>query len=224
VPVIDIGDHHIEYTVKVGTSRRYTYFRFNSDRTLEIVLPRGRRVDLDRTIRTRRTWIVKQFEQMSRSRRILGEDHIMFDGEYLKLVFVGSQEKEWLFHDAARKEVIVMSSQRTRVRELVRRWFLRETSRYVVAKLGELSEKLDVKYRRADVRQIRNWGYCTKDGRLSFNWQMIALPERLREYIILHELAHLSEFNHSPAFKGKLAALCPDYRQRERELDRITSL
>ena len=120
--------------------------------------------------------------------------------------------------------MIVRSSQRSRVRELVRRWFLKETSRYVVRKLGELSEGLGVKYRRADVRQIRNWGYCTRDGRLSFNWQLIALPERLREYVILHELAHLSEFNHSPAFKGRLAAFCPDYRQREKELDRIASL
>jgi predicted metal-dependent hydrolase len=106
----------------------------------------------------------------------------------------------------------------------VRRWFLRETSRYVVGKLETLSTVLGVKYRRADVRQIKNWGYCTRDGRLSFNLQLIALPERLREYVILHELAHLSEFNHSSAFKGRLAAFCPDYRQRERELDKIVTL
>ncbi len=224
MPVISIGEHRIEYSVKEGTSRRYTYFRFRADRTLEIVVPRGRRVDIDSTIRNRQTWIVRQFEEMSRSRRILADDEVMFDGEHLRLVFEESQEREELVHDPVRKEVIVRSSDRSRVRELVRRWFLRETSRYVVRKLGEISEALEVKYRRADVRQIRNWGYCTKDGRLSFNWQLIALPERLREYIILHELAHLSEFNHSPAFKDRLAAYCPDYRQREKELDRIVSL
>jgi predicted metal-dependent hydrolase len=224
VPVIQIGTHRIEYSVTTGTSRRYTYFRFRADRTLEIVLPQGRRVDLASAIRNRQTWIVKHYEQMSRSRRILDEDHVMFDGEHLELIFERSTEVEELLHDPIRKLVTVRSSERSRIRELVRRWFLKETSRYVVAKLEGLSRDLDVKYSRADVRQMKNWGYCTRDGRLSFNWQLIALPERLREYVILHELAHLSEFNHSSAFKGRLAALCPDYRQRERELDRITSL
>jgi predicted metal-dependent hydrolase len=224
VPVIQIGTHRIEYSVTTGTSRRYTYFRFRADRTLEIVLPQGRRVDLASAIRNRQTWIVKHYEQMSRSRRILDEGHVMFDGEHLELIFERSTEVEELLHDPIGKLVTVRSSERSRIRELVRRWFLKETSRYVVAKLEGLSRDLDVKYSRADVRQMKNWGYCTRDGRLSFNWQLIALPERLREYVILHELAHLSEFNHSSAFKGRLAALCPDYRQRERELDRITSL
>jgi predicted metal-dependent hydrolase len=224
VPVIQIGTHRIEYSVTTGTSRRYTYFRFRADKTLEIILPRGRRVDLDSAIRNRQAWIVKHYEQLSQSRRILDEDQVMFDGEHLRLVFEESQEKEELLHDPIRKVVTVRSSERSRVRELVRRWFLKETSRYVVAKLEGLSGALDVKYSRADVRQMKNWGYCTRGGRLSFNWQLIALPERLREYIILHELAHLSEFNHSSAFKGRLAAFCPDYRQREKELDKITSL
>ncbi|MGA2664020.1 MAG: YgjP-like metallopeptidase domain-containing protein [Nitrososphaerales archaeon] len=224
MPFLQIGPHRIEYAVTVGTSRRYTYFRFRADRTLEIVVPRGRRVDLASTIRSRQDWIVKHFQEVSQSSRILDEDHVMFDGERLRLVFEESEEREELVHDPSRREVFIRSSDRSRVRELVRRWFLRETSRYVVGKLEELSRVLEVKYQRADVRQMKNWGYCTRDGRLSFNWQLIALPERLREYVIMHELAHLSEFNHSRAFKGRLAALCPDYRQRERELDRITSL
>ena len=89
-------------------------------------------------------------------------------------------------------------------------------------KLGELAPVLPASYKRADVREIKNWGYCTRSGRLSFSWQLIALPERLREYVIYHELTHLEEFNHSPAFKKKLAKLCPDFRQREKELDYIS--
>jgi len=224
LPVISIGAHRVEYAVKVGTSRRYTYFRFRPDRTLEIVVPRGRRVDIDSTIRGRQSWIVRQLEEMSSSKRVLDEDGIMFDGERMKLTFEETDDQEELVHDPARREVLVRTSDEARVQELVRRWFLRESSRYVVRKLEELSKVLDVKYRRADVRQIRNWGYCTRDGRLSFNLQLIALPERLREYVILHELSHLSEFNHSGAFKRRLAAYCPDYRQREKELDRITSM
>ena len=207
--------------VTSGTSRRYTYFRFRPDLTLEIVVPRGRITDLDSAIRDKRQWILEKYEELARRRRVLEDGRIMFDGKHLPIVFQEDATREELVLEESRGEVIVRARERSRVRELVRRWFLRETSRYVVRKIAELSRELPMKHHRVDVREIRNWGYCTKDGRLSFSWQLIALPERLREYVVLHELAHLSEFSHSRAFKRKLAALCPDYRRRERELDEI---
>jgi predicted metal-dependent hydrolase len=213
-----LGEHRIEYSVVKGRSRRYTYFRFGPDMTLEIVVPRGGVKDLDSVIRDRRTWILKQYQKMLRNRRVLDEEALMFDGNHLKIVFERVLEKEELQPEPERGEVIIRTNERSRTRELVRRWFLKETSKYVVRRVGELSRELGLRYRVADVREIRNWGYCTKSGRLSFSWQLIALPERLRDYVVLHELSHLDEFNHSAAFKKRLAVLCPDYRDREREL------
>jgi predicted metal-dependent hydrolase len=223
VPTIELGSRKIEYVMLKGTSTRYTYFRFRSDMTLEIILPRGRSVDLESALRRRQEWILKQYDQMSRDMRVLDREKVMFDGEYLKIVFLEDSEKEELQLDRVNHEVIVRSSDRSRVRELVRRWFLKETSKDVIGTLSRVSHQFP-KYSRADVREMRNWGYCTKSGRLSFNWQLIALPQRLREYVVLHELTHLSEFNHSAAFKRKLAAACPDFRQRERELDKIAPM
>jgi predicted metal-dependent hydrolase len=204
-----------------GKSSRYTYFRFGPDMTLEIVVPRGGVKDLDSVIRGRRTWILKQYQKMLRNRRVLDDSTLMFDGHQLKIIFVRVLEREELRPEPERGEVVIRTNERSRTKELVRRWFLSETSKYVVRRVGELSRELGLKYKRADVREIKNWGYCTKSGRLSFSWQLIALPERLRDYVIFHELSHLVEFNHSAAFKKRLAALCPDYRERERELDRI---
>jgi predicted metal-dependent hydrolase len=205
-----------------GTSRRYTYFRFRSDMKLEIVLPRGRTVDLQSAIKSREGWILKHFERLAANPRILDDRAVMYEGNLLSIVFERTEEKEEFLPDPERKEVVVRASDRSRILELVRRWFVRETSRYVVRKLAELSAGLPIKYRRADVREMKNWGYCTRGGRLSFSWQLIALPEALRDYVIMHELAHLKEFNHSAAFKRRLAEFCPDYRARERALDKIT--
>lgn len=191
--------------------------------TLEVTLPPGSVVDPESVIRRRRDWILRQFELMSRDMRILDREKVMFDGEYLKIVFIQDSNREEMHPDRTRYEVIVRSSDRARVRELVRRWFLKETSRYVIAALSRVSHQFP-KYTRADVREIRNWGYCTRNGRLSFSWQLIALPERLREYVVLHELTHLIEFNHSPAFKRRLETTCPDFRQRERELDKFAPM
>ena len=222
MPALEIGGKRIEYQVLRGTSRRYTYFRFRQDLTLEVVLPRGRLGDASSAIHQRREWILKKYEEMQKTRRILDDSRVMFDGKFLEIIYEKALDKEEILPDLAGGEVVVRASERSRVRELVRRWFLRETSRYVVRKLADLAPTLPASYRRADVREIKNWGYCTRTGRLSFSWQLIALPERLREYVVLHELTHLEEFNHSPAFKKKLARTCPDYRQREKELDYIS--
>jgi predicted metal-dependent hydrolase len=222
LPALEIGGKRIEYQVLRGTSRRYTYFRFRQDLTLEVVLPRGRLGDASSAISQRREWILKKYEEMQKTRRILDDSRVMFDGRFLAIAYEKALDKEEILPDLVGGRVVVRAGDRSRVRELVRRWFLRETSRYVMRKLADLTPTLPVAYKRADVREIKNWGYCTRTGRLSFSWQLIALPERLREYVVLHELTHLEEFNHSPAFKRKLARTCPDYRQREKELDYIS--
>ena len=220
MPYLDLGSTRINYETVRGTSRRYTYFRFRPDRTLEVVLPRGRRVDPDALVRSRASWIVREYEQMSSTRRILEAQRVMYDGAYLRIVF--SQEPgDELVPNLAAGEVLVRTDERRRIKELVRRWFLKSTSAYVVRKVAQLSPLMGVRPSRIDVREIGKWGYCTRTGRLSFSWQLIALPERLREYVVLHELTHLLVFDHSRAFKRKLASLCPDFRQRERELDLI---
>ena len=220
MPHIDVGDQRIEYSVVRGQSRRFTYFRFGPDMTLEVSVPRGRKVDVDRLLTERRAWISREFRKASATRRILGPDHVMFGGNYLRIVHV-EDGREGLAPDEARGEVVIRTSDRRGVRELVRRWFLKETSSYVVRKVRESAPLMGVRPSRVDVREIGKWGYCTRGGRLSFSWQLIALPERLREYVVLHELAHLLEFNHSASFRRRLAAVCPDYRARERELDLI---
>ena len=222
MPALEIGGKRIEYLVLRGTSRRYTYFRFRPDLTLEVVLPRGRMGDAGAAISRRREWILEKYEQLRKSRKILDDERVMFDGTFLEIVYEQGLEKEEILPDLERGTVVVRASDRSRVRELVRRWFLKETSRYVMKKLSDLAATLPAAYKMADVREIKNWGYCTRSGRVSFSWQLIALPEPLREYVILHELTHLEEFNHSPAFRRKLAEVCPDYRQREKELDYIS--
>ncbi len=188
---------------------------------LEVVVPRGRSVDIPSALRSRTEWILKRYRELRVNTRIFDGRTLMFDGQRLSIVFEMTEEKEELVPDLSGGEVLARTSDRSRILELVRRWFVRETSRYVVRKLAELSANLPTKYSRADVRQMKNWGYCTRDRRLSFSWQLIALPESLREYVVMHELSHLKEFNHSEAFKKQLASMCPDYRSRERALHKV---
>ena len=203
-----------------GGSRRYTYFRFRPDMTLEVILPRGRRVDPEAEIRARLGWVVRESERMRNSKAVLSPSQVMYGGEILKVDFAPVAEKDIVI-DQSNSIVTIKALDARSLREQVRRWFLRESSAYAVRKVAELSKVVGVRPNRVDIREIGKWGYCTRGGRLSFSWQLIALPERLREYIVLHELTHLVEFNHSAAFRRKLKSVCPDFRERERELDLV---
>ena len=159
-------------------------------------------------------------EELKKQSKVLDRDHILFGGDTFGLVFVPGKREVLTFNRTA-VEVVVSGPDKRIVKELVRRWFLKESSVYVVRKVKEFAPVLGVRPARVDVREITKWGYCTREGRLSFSWQLAALPDSLREYIVLHELTHLIEFNHSASFKRRLGGVCPDFKVRERELNLI---
>ena len=71
------------------------------------------------------------------------------------------------------------------------------------------------------VREMgRRWGSCARDGRIGFNWRLVLLAPELVDYVVVHELAHLAEHHHGPAFWRVVEAAQPDYRERRAALRR----
>ena len=74
-------------------------------------------------------------------------------------------------------------------------------------------------YAKISIRnQKTRWGSCSRRGNLNFNFRLINLPESLRDYVIIHELCHLGELNHSSRFWRLVARACPDHHHLRREL------
>jgi len=74
--------------------------------------------------------------------------------------------------------------------------------------------KAGVTYRRITVRrQHTRWGSCSSKGSLSFNCLLALVPEEVLDYVIVHELCHRKQMNHSPAFWSEVARLLPEYPQ-----------
>lgn len=78
---------------------------------------------------------------------------------------------------------------------------------------------------RVSVRNQRSrWGSCSRRGTISLNWRLVQTPVFVRDYIILHELAHVKEMNHSRRFWQEVERLCPAYAEAERWLRRHAAL
>ena len=67
------------------------------------------------------------------------------------------------------------------------------------------------------------WGSCSRKGNLNFNWRLMQLPQALADYVIVHELCHLQELNHSKRFWDLVARTIPDHKERRKAL-RVFSL
>ena len=76
------------------------------------------------------------------------------------------------------------------------------------------AEKMGVTYGKISIRsQKGRWGSCSGSGNLSFNCLLMLAPDYVREYVVVHELAHRKQMNHSPAFWNEVARMMPDYRR-----------
>jgi len=74
-------------------------------------------------------------------------------------------------------------------------------------------------YKRVSIKNQKTcWGSCSQKGNLNFNYKIINLPEKTRDYIIVHELCHLKELNHSQNFWKLVSEFFPDYKKIRKEI------
>lgn len=98
----------------------------------------------------------------------------------------------------------------------------REALALVVARVEYFNQSYRCSINRITIRnQRRRWGSCSARGNLNFNYRLVKLPPALVDYIIVHELCHLRELNHSERFWALVAQALPDFHVRRRELRRI---
>lgn len=95
----------------------------------------------------------------------------------------------------------------------------REARLYFSDKLKVYSAIMGLKYNRFSITSAKTrFGSCSSKGNICFSYRLMLYPERAREYVVVHELAHLVHMNHSKSFYDLIAKYLPDYKERKRLL------
>ena len=91
---------------------------------------------------------------------------------------------------------------------------LREEARKdLTARTAYFAQKVGVQYGRISIRQQKTkWGSCSSRGNLNFNCLLMLAPENVRNYVVVHELCHRKQMNHSAAFWAEVERAYPDYQ------------
>lgn len=115
------------------------------------------------------------------------------------------------------KDTVVITAEKRHIGEYKQR-----AAKLVEAQAAHYAARFGVQYRRITIRaQKRRWGSCSRAGNLSFNYKIALLSKRLQNYIIVHEICHLLQFDHSRAFWEHVAHEVPDHQVLRAELRRI---
>lgn len=100
-------------------------------------------------------------------------------------------------------------------REAFIRWYSERASHWLAKRIHGWSTRVGVAAESIEIRDLGyRWGSCSKGGTLNFHWATILLPPSVIDYVIVHELVHLIEANHTPTFWRHVGRVLTDYEQR----------
>ena len=94
-----------------------------------------------------------------------------------------------------------------------------EAKEYFKAQTEKYSKIMNIKYGRILITSAkRRFGSCSSSGNISYSFRLMLYPEAAREYVVVHELSHIREMNHSKRFYDIVEAVLPDYKERRQML------
>ena len=95
----------------------------------------------------------------------------------------------------------------------------KQAKEYFTLKTEEYAKIMGLKYGRITITSAKTrFGSCSSKGNISYSYRLMLYPEAAREYVVVHELAHLLQMNHSPSFYEIVKSVLPDYKQRRQML------
>ena len=163
---------------------------------------------------------MRKIDDVSKTKQIFDERKVLYKGRYYRLAFVPRQTQRISVRD---HQIVIPNYAKINLKQVVRDWMNKETGKLVEKRLKHLGRRLKTRASGFSVRDTRKWAYRTRDRRIVFNPQLIALPTALADYVIVRELVRLRESGRPTKFKSALVSFVPNFKEKERLLKRFTA-
>jgi predicted metal-dependent hydrolase len=214
--VITLGGREVRYSIRRSARARRMSLRVLPNVGLEVVLPRGFSLrEASTLVRRNQGWVLRALDRMKAADAVRID---LVDGAELPLL--GETVTLRIVNGASRNGArrsgdtltVALAAGATPV-DAVERWYRAQAKRIATERAEVHAATLGVTFGRVTIKDTRSrWGSCSSKGNLNFSWRLLLGPEAVLDYVVAHEVAHLKELNHSPAFWAHVAMLCPDYK------------
>lgn len=200
--------------VRNGRARRYI-LRVLPDASVRVTIPRhGSKREAEAFVRTRSQWIDE------RRREIAGRRHdlrwraghaVWWRGRRVPIDVIPLGGGQVSVHCG---DLVATSPARDDFRPVLEPLMRARAAVELPPRLLVLAACHGLEVARVTVRSQRSrWGSCSRDGNIALNWRLLQMPDAVCDYVLVHELMHLRQPNHSPRFWAEVAAACPRYAE-----------
>ena len=123
------------------------------------------------------------------------------------------EKENWIRQKVKLQKENAMKRQEKREMPEAEKKYYRNLAREVLgARTGYYARKMGVTYGRISIREQKTrWGSCSSVGNLNYNWKLVLMPPGVLDYVVVHELSHITYKNHSPAFWARVKTVLPTY-------------
>lgn len=232
-----------QHSIPFGTTQIAYELTFSERKTLAIhVYPDGSVVvdapvgsDLEAVeskIKKRGGWVLRQQRQFETyavpnplPRQYVSGESYRYLGRQYRLKVVADEIERVRLSRGYLTVSVTEPSDKEHIQELITAWYRHQAQRVFEERLKVCFprvEALGIPYPILSIRQMKSrWGSCTASGKVILNLTLIQVPKDLIDYIIVHELCHLKQHNHSPAFYALLERILPDWEVRRKQLNQL---
>lgn len=226
---LQFGNTTITYSVMFAR-RKTVAINVLPDQNVTITAPEGsEQADLEALLHKRAGWILRQQQQFASyapqetpRAYVSGESYRYLGRQYRLKVIEG--ERETVQPERSLLYVTVTDKSDTKqVQEVLEQWYRDQAKKIFSDRLNMCFpriERLGVPYPSLALRDMRTrWGSCSRSGLLTLNPKLAQTPMDCIDYVLLHELCHLKEHNHSKQYYQLLEQVLPDWRERRQKLN-----
>ncbi len=218
---ITLNGRIISYKVKRSTRAKRVRLEMRPESGLTVVIPKVfgiRRVP--NMLREKQNWILGNFANYNKVQSrfdrtgVEANTAIRYLGRELIVITEESKGKTDCVRLEQDRLIVSIMSASKKLNVILEQWYRIQAAILIEEKVQKWSVKLNVSHNGVTIRgQKTRWGSCSRKGSLSFNWKLLMVPEPVIDYVVIHELAHLREMNHSKRFWQLVAENCSRWRE-----------